>query len=288
MRNNFFQLYKRYHNIEEKKHDCSNNQNRIILQANKLNFSWRNSHNPLHTAFSNDTARKESTLYNISFSLKQGEIISVFGKTGTGKTTLAKLLVGRERATSGSIVLNNITLPYGMSRKELYVRANIQLMPQIPSLSFHPMMSIRRSFEDAFTLYQVRMQKISKIDNSISFLDFEKKFLECIDDLCVVLHLDPQILTRLPSKVSGGQLQRCALIRALLVFPQVLVLDEPVSHLDVKVRIKTLAFIRMIQEYTTLGIILISHLPEVHRYFSVYGNCSQYEIQHNTLSLCTI
>lgn len=274
--NTFFQLYTQiyFSLVSERK---------VLLEAKNIYFSWKK--NNYLTAPSSLKPDTPILLKNISLSLHTNEVISILGRTGSGKTSLAQLLAGRIAPNKGSVYLDNAVLD-STSGNARYQKAAIQIMPQVPSLSFNPRLSLWQGIFDAYALYTYRLTQRPP-DNSRDDLTYYAKkeiFISQVMDLCETLDIDVSILRRLPREVSGGQLQRCALIRTLLVFPKVLILDEPVSHLDITLRRASLDIIRQVQQRTGLGIIIISHLPEVYEFFKDGDNCVHYRLLEGTLT----
>ena len=125
--------------------------------------------------------------------LNKGELVTIFGKSGSGKTTLFELILGSLKPISGTIEKSKITMIF-----------------QDPYNSFHPTYSI--------------LEQIKDIVGIIS----QKE----LDEFLVNLTLEKEILEKKPHELSGGQLQRCSILRALLMKPDLLLVDEPTSALD--------------------------------------------------------
>ena len=138
--------------------------------------------------------KKENPIYkDFSLELNKGELVTIFGKSGSGKTTLFELILGSLKPISGTIEKSKITMIF-----------------QDPYNSFHPTYSI--------------LEQIKDIVGIIS----QKE----LDEFLVNLTLEKEILEKKPHELSGGQLQRCSILRALLMKPDLLLVDEPTSALD--------------------------------------------------------
>ena len=138
--------------------------------------------------------KKDNPIYkNFSLELNKGELVTIFGKSGSGKTTLFELILGSLKPISGTIEKSKITMIF-----------------QDPYNSFHPTYSI--------------LEQIKDIVGIIS----QKE----LDEFLVNLTLEKEILEKKPHELSGGQLQRCSILRALLMKPDLLLVDEPTSALD--------------------------------------------------------
>lgn len=152
---------------------------------------------------------------NFSLALKQGEIKSIVGPSGVGKSTLFSLILGERRAWSGTIA-----------------SASFSQVFQDPYSSFHPSYAIREQIAEVASL-------------------------EGIEALMQTMGLEEDLLSSLPHKLSGGQLQRCSILRAMLMKPELLLLDEPTSALD---NLNQLDIMKLIVENGAgMGVLLITH-----------------------------
>lgn len=191
-------------------------------------------------------------LKNISFTVKQGETLGIMGNSGTGKTTLARILVGLDPPTTGEVRYAERNLKK-MDRPEMSrFRRNVQMVFQNPEGSLNPRKNIRCCLQEVLALRHVpryhRPDRISRILEQVA--------------------LTSEILGRYPSQLSGGQNQRVALARALLLEPKFLILDEPTSALDISARAQLLHLLKSLQKNHHLGYVFISHDPEVIRFMS--------------------
>ena len=139
--------------------------------------------------------KKDNPIYNnFSLALKKGELVTIFGKSGSGKTTLFELILGTLKPISGTIE-----------------KLNMSMIFQDPYNSFHPTYTILEQIKDVIPIDY----KYSEIDNYLLKLSLQK-----------------EILNKKLHELSGGQLQRCSILRALLMKPDLLLVDEPTSALD--------------------------------------------------------
>ena len=177
-------------------------------------------------------------LQHLDLTVKRGELISLLGPSGCGKTTALRIAAGFEKADSGKVEVggNDITTVPAHKR-------NMGMVFQ--SYSLFPNLSVRENVE-----YGLRTRKIAK-DIRATEVDHMLEIVQLTD-----------LADRYPHQLSGGQQQRVALARALAIQPEVLLLDEPLSALDAKVRLSLRDEIRRIQ--TTLGIttLLVTHDQE--------------------------
>lgn len=186
-------------------------------------------------------------LQGITFSINEGETIGIVGESGCGKSTLGRILVGLDKPTSGTVHYNNKSADELLKENRLGFHRMCQMVFQNPFDTFDSRYTIER-----ILLEPLKLHKIGASD---------KERLELIVTALEEGGLVPasQYLTRLPHELSGGQLQRVSIIRAMLLKPQFLVADEPVSMLDVSVRKD---IIRMLKELTAkekTTLIFISH-----------------------------
>jgi peptide/nickel transport system ATP-binding protein len=170
-----------------------------------------------------------TALENVSFDAYEGRILGVVGESGSGKTTLVRCLGGLEAPTAGSIEY------HGGSGRE------IQLVFQGTSLN--PRLRIHRSLGEA-----LRNRGIPR-----------KEHRARGERLLDLVGLPPGVLDRFPGQLSGGQRQRVAIARALAMEPKVLLLDEPVSNLDVSVQARVVNLLLDLQEELGLTLVVVSH-----------------------------
>lgn len=138
--------------------------------------------------------KKENPIYkDFSLELNKGELVTIFGKSGSGKTTLFELICGNLKPITGTMKKSNIAMIF-----------------QDPFNSFHPTYSILEQIKDVV----------------------RKDFEEEMNELLPKLSLEKEILEKKTYQLSGGQLQRCSILRALLMKPDLLLVDEPTSALD--------------------------------------------------------
>src|SRR5262249_36440833 len=186
----------------------------------------------------------------VSFSIREGEILGVVGESGSGKSTLAALLVGLEHSNEGSIRFDGVEVGKRVPRR---LRHELQLMFQDPYASLDPRMSLRRILTEPFA--------IRRIDTRSARAGHVRRLLEEVG-------LPPQAASRLPHEFSGGQRQRIGLARALALNPRLLVVDEPVSALDVSVRAHVLNLMKRVHDVHRMTYVVISHDLAVVKYLA--------------------
>lgn len=165
---------------------------------------------------------KNKLIYeNFSLQLKKGQLISIVGSSGSGKSTLFELISGNLKPLNGKIEALKISSIY-----------------QDPYSSFHPSFKIFDQIKDVI---------------SLSEISFEKEMNNC----CKLLSLDEELVYKKPHELSGGQLQRCSILRALLMKPDLLLIDEPTSALDNIIAMEVMKLI--VEQLENCGILLITH-----------------------------
>ncbi len=180
----------------------------------------------------------------VSFNIKEGETFGLVGESGCGKTTIAKLLLLLEPLTRGSIKFKGKALE-SMSREELKeYKYSIQAVFQDPHSSLSPRMRAGNIIGEP-------------IDTAGGYSKAERK--ERIEELLDIVGLAPESASMYPHEFSGGQRQRIAIARALSVNPKIIILDEPVSALDVSFQAQILNLLEEIQDKFGITYLIISH-----------------------------
>jgi peptide/nickel transport system ATP-binding protein len=193
-------------------------------------------------------AKKPKTvLKDISFKVHEGQTLGIVGESGTGKTTLGKIIMGIEKPTAGEIFFQGKLLT-----KETIsdFRRKVQMLFQDPEGSLNPKKTILKSLDEILDLIKMPQKKRNPA--------MEKIFL--------TVGLSPEVLTRHPNQISGGQNQRVALARILLLEPEIIILDEPTSALDISVQAQILHLLKELQKRKGLAYIFISHDRQVIRF----------------------
>ena len=183
---------------------------------------------------------------DVSLEVTSNDILGIVGESGSGKTTLAKGILGQLKLTEGEILIDGENLE---KLPQKTISRKIQMIFQNPSGSFNPRLKIRTSIEE--------IRKIHYAGRD----DFDYN----LRNLLKKTSLDEELLDRFPAQLSGGQLQRLSIVRALLIEPEFLIADEAVSALDVSIRGDILKLLEKLHKELEIGIIFISHdLKVVH------------------------
>lgn len=218
---------------------------RIIADAEpdvKLGtVEWRN----VTKLFKVDTPDRQFAASNhISLTAEPGTTLAIVGESGSGKTTLLRMLLALERPTSGQIFIEGQDIATLNGRQLREVRRNIQLVQQNPFDSIDPRMSIRDAIEEPLKAFRIGNRA-----------ERDARAAELIERVA----LPQSVLKARAGELSGGQCQRVAIARALAIRPRIIVLDEPVSALDVTVQAQILDLLAELQRELGLTYIVVSH-----------------------------
>jgi oligopeptide transport system ATP-binding protein len=190
----------------------------------------------------------------VSFKIERGQTLSLVGESGAGKTTIAKAILLLEKLTSGSIFFNGKDL-YKLSPSQIKseYRPNVQSVQQNPWSSMNPRMRVR----DVVGEPLVVNSKLSK-----------KERIKKVAELLASVGIGPEGMSKYPHEFSGGQRQRIAVARSLALNPSLMVLDEPVSALDVSIRAQIMNLLKDLQTEFNLSYLVIAHNLATVRYMS--------------------
>ncbi len=184
-------------------------------------------------------------LNGVSLTVSPGETLGIVGESGCGKSTLAEILVRLQDPTSGRVMLDDVDLTALKGARLREHRRRIQMVFQDPYSSLHPRQTIGRTLEEVLTVHRIGTAGPVR----------ERRVHELLD----MVGLAPQFAQRYPHEMSGGQRQRVGIARALAVEPSIVLLDEPVSALDVSVRAEVMNLLVRLRDELGLGYLFISH-----------------------------
>ncbi|GAB2456704.1 ABC transporter ATP-binding protein [Xylanimonas ulmi] len=192
-------------------------------------------------------------LDSVDVTITSGRTVALVGQSGSGKSTIAKIITQLERATSGQVLLDGAPIPRRGRALRSY-RQQVRMVFQDPFASLNPYHTIRHHLERPLLL-----------DRVVPKREVEDEVARLLD----VVRLDPgATIDRRPHELSGGQRQRVAIARAIASRPSLLVADEPVSMLDVSIRLGVLNLLADLQRSQNLGVLYITHDLATARHFS--------------------
>lgn len=194
-----------------------------------------------------------TALDDVNFTLRSGQTIGLVGQSGSGKSTIAKILTQLETPTRGEVLLDDRPIPRRGRGLRTY-RQQLRMVFQDPFASLNPYHSIR-----------YHLERPLRLDDVVPRGDTEQEVRRLLERV----RLEPDtVIDRRPHELSGGQRQRVAIARALASRPKILVADEPVSMLDVSIRLGVLNLLADLQREEGLGVLYITHDLATARHFS--------------------
>ncbi|MDO6405177.1 microcin C ABC transporter ATP-binding protein YejF [Pantoea phytobeneficialis] len=216
-----------------------------LLQVKNLHVGF-----PVRRGLLKRTVAEKTAVQDLSFTLRRGESLGLVGESGSGKSTTGLALL-RLIAARGEIWFDNQPLHQLSAKQLLPLREKIQVVFQDPNSSLNPRMTVQQIIAEGLAVHRP----------SLSAAEQEAKVIAVMEEV----GLDAASRTRYPAEFSGGQRQRIAIARALILEPQLMVLDEPTSSLDRSVQKQILSLLRRLQQQHQLAYLFISHDLQVVR-----------------------
>lgn len=191
---------------------------------------------------------------NVSLDIQKGEILAIAGESGCGKSTLAKAIMKLVQSDSGEILLNGenvLNLKHNKDLKKFYQK--VQMIFQNPYSSLNPKMKIGEILKEPLII-NTNLKK--------------EEITEIVEEKIKKVGLDKSALNLYPHEFSGGQRQRIAIARSLILNPEFIIADEPVSALDVSIQAQIINLLKQLKEDFNLTFLFISHDLSVIKYLS--------------------
>ena len=193
---------------------------------------------------------------DVSFNIGRGETLGLVGESGSGKSTVARMLLRLIDPSAGEIRFDGQDLLRMNARDLRRLRRRMQIVFQDPYAALNPRMRVREILAEPFAIHKLDLRSEDQSGNAE----------ERVGELLKAVDLDESALARFPHEFSGGQRQRINIARALALRPEFLVLDEPVSALDVSVGAQIINLLRQLQRDFGMTYLFISHSMPLVRY----------------------
>ncbi len=199
---------------------------------------------PIQRGVLKRTVGYAEVLKNLSFEVLDGEILAIVGESGCGKSTLARLMMGLESPSSGEIHYHGRRIDNLSHRQQMPIRRAMQMVFQDPAAALNERFSIGKILQEPLDIHGIG----NKSDRQ-----------HAVAEVLQQVELPTHFVNRYPHELSGGQRQRIAIARSIILHPTLLLLDEPLSALDVSLQGQMLDLFYKLQEKLGLTLVMVSH-----------------------------
>lgn len=218
----------------------------MLLEAKNINVSFKKENQK--TIFGKE---RQQVIKNVSLSLKKGECLGIIGESGSGKSTLGKTLIGLLKPDSGNIIFDGVDMYNATKEEKRKIQQKISIVFQDYTSSANPRFLVKDIIGESLRVLERKLgKKIDKVSK--------------IKELLETVGLNEGFMNRYPHELSGGQLQRVCIARAVATEPQFILLDEAISSLDASTQTQVMDLLKNLQNKYKLSYIFITHdLPSV-------------------------
>ena len=218
----------------------------MLLEVKNINISFKKENQK--TIFGKE---RQKVVKNVSLSLKKGECLGIIGESGSGKSTLGKSLIGLLKPDNGNIYIEGIDIYNSTREQRKKIQQMISIVFQDYTSSTNPRFLVKNIIEESLIVLEKKTEK--KVDK------YNK-----IKELLETVGLNESFMDRYPHELSGGQLQRVCIARAIATEPQFILLDEAISSLDASTQTQIMDLLKELQNKYNLSYIFITHdLPSI-------------------------
>lgn len=198
---------------------------------------------------------ERNVINHLNLEIYRGEILGLVGESGSGKTTIGRSIIRIVPVAGGKIYYNGEVISGKISKeKERFLKTKIQMIFQDPSASLNERANVDYIVSEGLRAFHL-------------FKD-EKERLEKVSDIMRKVGLSPEYLKRYPHEFSGGQRQRIGIARCMVMNPEMIIADEPISALDVSIRAQVLNLVKIFQTEYNMTVLFIAHDLSVVKYIS--------------------
>lgn len=219
----------------------------MLLEAKNINISFKKENQSKLFG-----RQRQQVVKNVSLDLEKGETLGIIGESGSGKSTLGKSLIGILKPDNGEVIIDGVDIYSSMSNEEkAYVRKKLSVVFQDYTSSVNPRFRVKNIIGEALKV-KVKREKIH-----INMREETVRLME-------IVGLDSTYLDRYSHELSGGQLQRVCIGRAIATNPEIILLDEAISSLDASIQVQVMDLLMELQKKYGFSYIFITHdLPSV-------------------------